>query len=93
MIYMMMHDDDDNCYIPRLIISRYTLRVSGSGVHIVCENTVGLAWALSTLRQLLSHWTTTMCAATMHVARACTRLAVHSHHLYHDSVSTIVMLF
>ena len=44
------------------MLGRYKLRVSGSGVHIICDNKVGLAWALSTLRQLLSHWTN-MCAA------------------------------
>lgn len=35
---------------------RYSLRVSGSEVSISCENTVGIAWALSTLQQLLAHW-------------------------------------
>lgn len=35
---------------------RYSLRVSGNEVLISCANTVGLAWALSTLQQLLSHW-------------------------------------
>jgi N-acetyl-beta-hexosaminidase len=30
--------------------------VSRDGILIVCENKVGLAWALATLRQLLARW-------------------------------------
>jgi hypothetical protein len=38
------------------ISEAYTLRVSRDGILIVCENKVGLAWALATLRQLLARW-------------------------------------
>lgn len=45
-------DQGPNADVPEA----YSLRVSGHGIIITCENKVGLAWALSTLRQLLSHW-------------------------------------
>jgi hypothetical protein len=45
-------DQGPNADVPEA----YSLRVSGLGIIITCENKVGLAWALSTLRQLLSHW-------------------------------------
>ena len=45
-------DQGPNADVPET----YSLRVSGHGITITCENRVGLAWALSTLRQLLSHW-------------------------------------
>jgi hexosaminidase len=38
------------------VSEEYSLRVSGGGILISCSNKVGLAWALSTLMQLLTHW-------------------------------------
>jgi hypothetical protein len=38
------------------VSEEYSLRVSGDGIHIICDNKVGLAWALSTLHQLLQDY-------------------------------------
>jgi hypothetical protein len=44
--------------------NRYSLRVSGDGIIIACDNAVGLAWALASLQQLLAHWSKSkMCVA------------------------------
>jgi hypothetical protein len=38
------------------VSEEYSLRVSGNGVHITCDSKAGLAWALSTLQQLLQDY-------------------------------------